>query len=402
MFGARRRAAAGRPADHRQGQFRDRGIADDLRRGSARRICPAPGRRGGGAFARRGGDRSRQEQCPAPHRRFPDFQRPVRRDLQSVGRDAHAGRLVGRRGGGGRLRFLRLRPRFRPRRFDPLAGPGLRPVRAEAELGPGFARRPYPAAAAAAAETSARYGALLDRSRARPPTSIWSSRSRGIQAAPARAPRRNDPAYSGSRSGSIRDFAPVDPDVEAGVRLAAQIFGDAGALVVEAGPAFAFAEAFEIYVTLNFAIGFAGAPQEKARFAAQAERFRAGRPVLSRFARAGGETGRDDLFPARASAAPRSAPPSPVSSSVSTRSSARPRPVSPFRTISRRTPLRAVCRSARAPCPIMTCSNGRASPRSPCCRRRSRRSGRPPKDCRPGFRSSAHAARIAGRSPSPA
>ncbi len=87
------------------------------------------------------------------------------------------------------------------------------------------------------------------------------------------APRGKSPAELKLALWLDRDFAPVDPEVEAGVRLAAQIFGDAGALVVEASPAFAFAEAFEIYVTLNFAIGFAGAPREKARFAAQAESF---------------------------------------------------------------------------------------------------------------------------------
>jgi amidase len=87
------------------------------------------------------------------------------------------------------------------------------------------------------------------------------------------APRRKNPPDLRLALWLDPDFAPVDPDVEAGVRLAAQIFRDAGASVAEAGPAFAFAEAFAIYVTLNFAIGFAGAPQEKARYAGEAERF---------------------------------------------------------------------------------------------------------------------------------
>ncbi len=87
------------------------------------------------------------------------------------------------------------------------------------------------------------------------------------------APRRNDPAELRLALWLDPDFAPVDREVEAGVRRAAQIFRDAGASVVETSPTFAFADAFEIYVTLNFAIGFAGAQQEKARFAAQAESF---------------------------------------------------------------------------------------------------------------------------------
>ncbi|MGO8739218.1 amidase family protein [Rhodoblastus sp.] len=86
-------------------------------------------------------------------------------------------------------------------------------------------------------------------------------------------PRRSDPAELRLALWLDPDFAPVDPEVEAGVRLAAQMLRDAGAAVTEARPAFAFAEAFEIYVTLNFAIGFAGAPREKARFAEQARNF---------------------------------------------------------------------------------------------------------------------------------
>ena len=55
------------------------------------------------------------------------------------------------------------------------------------------------------------------------------------------------------------DFAPVDEDVAASVLRAAEVFARAGARVdAAARPAFAFAEAFEIYAFLNFAIGFAG------------------------------------------------------------------------------------------------------------------------------------------------
>jgi amidase len=90
------------------------------------------------------------------------------------------------------------------------------------------------------------------------------------------APRRTDPADLRLALWLDPDFAPVDRDVEAGVRRAAHIFRDLGASVVETSPAFAFAEAFEIYVTLNFAIGFAGAPREKARFAGDAKKFERG------------------------------------------------------------------------------------------------------------------------------
>jgi amidase len=70
------------------------------------------------------------------------------------------------------------------------------------------------------------------------------------------------------------DFAPVDGDVEAGVRIAAEVLGRAGARVEEARPAIAFAEAFEIYAILNFAIGFAGLPAaERAAFAESARNF---------------------------------------------------------------------------------------------------------------------------------
>ncbi|WP_296709725.1 amidase family protein [Rhodoblastus sp.] len=70
------------------------------------------------------------------------------------------------------------------------------------------------------------------------------------------------------------DFAPIDIDVEAAVRVAAEVLGRAGAQVEEARPSVAFAEVFEIYATLNFAIGFAGlTPGERARFADSARDF---------------------------------------------------------------------------------------------------------------------------------
>ena len=61
----------------------------------------------------------------------------------------------------------------------------------------------------------------------------------------------------------LDDFAPVDAAVEEGVLLAVEAFRRAGAQVETARPDFAFAEAFEIYATLNFAIGFAGVPAEQ-------------------------------------------------------------------------------------------------------------------------------------------
>jgi amidase len=59
------------------------------------------------------------------------------------------------------------------------------------------------------------------------------------------------------------DFAPVDEAVASAARLAAEVFRKAGAFVDEtARPDFVFAEAFEIYAFLNFAIGFAGMSRE--------------------------------------------------------------------------------------------------------------------------------------------
>jgi amidase len=72
-------------------------------------------------------------------------------------------------------------------------------------------------------------------------------------------------------------FAPVDSDVEAGVRIAAEALGRAGAKVEEIAPPIEFGEMFEIYATLNFAIGFAGLkPEERARFAESARDFAVG------------------------------------------------------------------------------------------------------------------------------
>ncbi len=71
------------------------------------------------------------------------------------------------------------------------------------------------------------------------------------------------------------EFAPVDIGVAAAVRRAAAALREAGASVDEsARPDFSFAEAFEIYAFLNFAISFAGSPAEARQdFAAQAKFF---------------------------------------------------------------------------------------------------------------------------------
>ncbi|WP_374545132.1 amidase family protein [Rhodoblastus sp.] len=69
-------------------------------------------------------------------------------------------------------------------------------------------------------------------------------------------------------------FAPVDADVEAGVRLAAEALACAGARLDEARPSFAFSDSFEIYATLSFAISFASLPAtERARYADTARDF---------------------------------------------------------------------------------------------------------------------------------
>ncbi len=70
-------------------------------------------------------------------------------------------------------------------------------------------------------------------------------------------------------------FAPVDEAVRRAVAAAAAALRAAGAQVDEkARPAFAFAEAFEIYAYLNFAMTAAGAPQKvRDRLAAEAAQF---------------------------------------------------------------------------------------------------------------------------------
>jgi amidase len=75
-------------------------------------------------------------------------------------------------------------------------------------------------------------------------------------------------------------FAPVDRAVASSVLAAAEALRKAGARVDEAArPAFDFAEGFEIYAFLNFAIGFAGMPAEaRAEIAARGKSFDADDP----------------------------------------------------------------------------------------------------------------------------
>ncbi len=77
-----------------------------------------------------------------------------------------------------------------------------------------------------------------------------------------------------------QDFAPVDAAVAASVRRAAAAFRRAGAHVDEtARPEFAFAEAFEIYAFLNFAMGFAGMAKDlREEIAARGKSFDADDP----------------------------------------------------------------------------------------------------------------------------
>jgi len=89
------------------------------------------------------------------------------------------------------------------------------------------------------------------------------------------------------------NFAPVDPEVEQGVLLAADLLREAGARVEPDRPDFAFEEAVDIYALLNFAIGFAGAdPEVRQRALEQADgsywlalRARAARLDASAYAR---------------------------------------------------------------------------------------------------------------------
>jgi amidase len=97
-----------------------------------------------------------------------------------------------------------------------------------------------------------------------------------LTADPASAlpPRKNRPDQLRLALWLDQDFAPVDGDVAAAVVAAAEALRQAGAEVEEARPSFAFAEVFEIYAILNFAIGLASSPAEtRAQLADSAKNF---------------------------------------------------------------------------------------------------------------------------------
>ncbi len=149
-------------------------------------------------------------------------------------------------------------------------------------------------------------------------------------------------------------FAPVDAEVEQGVLRAAEAFREAGARVEPAKPAFAFAEAFEIYALLNFAIGFAGRPRLFARS------FPRARAILLRAICPMRRCGRERrewtrvCSPGLPSAAPRSSATSPRFSRTGTPFSARRRPVWRWSTIMAAICSPGACRFAAAICPITT------------------------------------------------
>ena len=86
-------------------------------------------------------DRRQNERAAAP-RRFPELQRHLRHDEQSVGQGPHPRRLVGRfrRGIGGRLD--RPRNRLRHRRVHPQSGAFLRRIRPQTDVESAAAARP--------------------------------------------------------------------------------------------------------------------------------------------------------------------------------------------------------------------------------------------------------------------
>ncbi len=107
--------------------------------------------RGCGRPARSSSGRAR----PDLLRRLPELQPRPRRREQPVGRGFQPRRLVGRGGGGGRHGDERLRARLRSRLVDPLAGGGLRGLRAQDHMEPGLllGHGPAPAGAAHGAQS---------------------------------------------------------------------------------------------------------------------------------------------------------------------------------------------------------------------------------------------------------
>ena len=230
---ARRGAAAGGPADHHQGQFRDGGPDDDLRRAGTRRIssrdgtpwrwrvCAPPGR----SFSPR-------PMCPAS----PPISRPINPlfgltcnpwDVALTPGGSSGGAAAAVACGfsafdlasdlGGSIRWpaqacglFGLKPSWGRISLDGHIPP-LPPMRLKNPPDLGGRRT------ARALGRGSRSGAFAARSRSK-------RAGRPFRAAPERSRRTLrlalwlDP-----------DFAPVDREVEAGVRRAAQIFRDAGA-----------------------------------------------------------------------------------------------------------------------------------------------------------------------------
>ena len=98
-------------------------------------------RRGRAQAARRGRDRARQDEPVGVLLLLRQRQSRLRTHRQPARSRAHAWRLIGRRGGGGRCRAQLSRRRLRPRQLDPPAGGLVRRVRPEADPRAGVERR---------------------------------------------------------------------------------------------------------------------------------------------------------------------------------------------------------------------------------------------------------------------
>ena len=116
------------------------GLRDDQRQPLARRLGAGRGLGPGGAAARRGGDRRRQDEHARVGRAAGHRARALRPGAQSARSAPDHGRLLGRQRRRGRGRPGRDRARQRRRRLDPDPGLLLRRRRAQADPLPGPAR----------------------------------------------------------------------------------------------------------------------------------------------------------------------------------------------------------------------------------------------------------------------
>ncbi len=123
------RPAARCPDDH-QGVLQAEGDAHDPRLPGLRRQHRGRQRRGGGPAAGRRRGHLRQDQRAARPDGWPERQRHLWPDQQSLGPGAHAGRVLRRIGGGAGGRADRARARQRHRLLDPQSGALLRRLRA--------------------------------------------------------------------------------------------------------------------------------------------------------------------------------------------------------------------------------------------------------------------------------